>query len=280
MMISDLELERIAVSVRKKTLEMIYNASGGHTGGSLSAADILVVLYHSVMNISPATVNNEDRDRFILSKGHSVESYYAVLASRGLFDETILQTYGKFNSILAGHPTKKVPGIELNSGALGHGLSVGAGMALAAKRSGKSFITYVLMGDGEQGEGSLMEAASAAGHYHLDNLVGIIDRNGLQISGLTEEVCRVDDLAGKYSSCGWSTRNCDGHSIREIRELLLSAPFEKGKPSLLIAKTVKGKGISFIENRPEWHHKVPSEEQLQMAIKELNNQMEELIHVR
>jgi transketolase len=277
-MSTDLELERIAVSVRKMTLEMIHNASGGHTGGSLSAADILVVLYHSVMNISPAAINNEDRDRFILSKGHSVESYYAVLATMGFFDKTILQTYGKFNSILAGHPIKKVPGIELNSGALGHGLSVGAGMALAAKRSGKTFNTYVLMGDGEQGEGSLMEAAAAAGHYHLDNLVGIIDRNGLQISGPTEEVCKVDDLAGKYTACGWSIRFCNGHSVKELREHLLSAPFEKGKPSLLITKTVKGKGVSFIENKPDWHHKVPSAEQLGMAMKELDKQMEELTH--
>jgi transketolase len=275
-MITDIEMEKIAVSVRKRTLEMIYNASGGHTGGSLSAVDILVVLYFSVLEIDPRDYKNNDRDRFILSKGHSVESLYAVLASRGLFEEKLLETYGRFNSILAGHPTKKVPGIELNSGALGHGLSVGVGMALAAKRSGKGFKTYVLMGDGEQGEGSLMEAAAAAGHYHLDNLTGIIDRNKLQISGPTEEVCKIDDLAAKYQACGWYVNECEGHAIDQLRKSLQSIPFETEKPSLLIAHTVKGKGISYIENQAGWHHKVPTEEQFMLALQELDKKIEDL----
>lgn len=279
-MISDVELEKIAVSVRRKTLEMIYNASGGHTGGSLSAVDILVVLYYSMMKIDPGDLKNHDRDRFILSKGHSVESLYAVLASRGFFEEKLLDTYGRYNSILAGHPTKKVPGIELNSGALGHGLSVGVGMALAAKRSEKSFNTYVLMGDGEHGEGSLMEAAAAAGHYQLDNLTGIIDRNNLQITGPTEEVCKVDDLAAKYQACGWSVKACDGHAFDQLRKSFHSIPFTKEKPSLLIAHTTKGKGISFIENEAGWHHKVPTAGQLKTAMKELEKKMEELNDAR
>ncbi|TNF42687.1 MAG: transketolase [Bacteroidetes bacterium] len=279
-MISDLELEKIAVAVRQKTLEIIFKAGGGHTGGSLSSADILVTLYHSIMNIDPKNPLNPDRDRFILSKGHSVESLYAVLASRGFISDEALKTYGQFNSILAGHPTIKVPGIELNSGALGHGLSVGVGMAMAAKRSTQNFKVYVLMGDGEQGEGSVMEAAAAAGHYHLDNMVAIVDRNQLQISGPTEEVCKIDDLAAKYTACGWSVTECDGHSVSELIKIFSTIPFDKDKPSLIIAHTIKGKGVSFIENQANWHHKVPTEEQFKMAYDELDKKMEELNHAR
>jgi len=276
---SDIELEKIAVSVRKKTLEIIFNASGGHTGGSLSSVDILVTLYHAVMNVNPENFSNPDRDRFILSKGHSVESLYAVLATCGFITNELLESYGKFNTLLAGHPTKHVYGVELNSGSLGHGLSVGVGMALAGKRSSKNYKVYVLMGDGEQGEGSLMEAAAAAGHYQLNNLVGIIDRNNLQISGPTEEVCRVDDLVAKYTACNWHVDSCNGNSINELRDKFSKIPFSYKKPSLLIAHTKKGKGVSFIENQPEWHHKVPSHEQFKLAMEELNKKMEELNHV-
>lgn len=279
-MISELELEKKAVAVRRKTLEIIYRAGGGHTGGSLSSADIQMVLYHLIMNVDPKNPSNPVRDRFILSKGHSVESLYAVLASCGFISNDVLETYGKFNSILAGHPTKKVPGVELNSGALGHGLSVGVGMALAAKRTAQNFKVYVLMGDGEQGEGSIMEAAASAGHYHLDNLVAIVDRNQLQISGPTEEVCKIDDLTAKYTACGWSVAECDGHSISELRKIFSTTPFQKYKPSLIIAHTIKGKGVSFIENKANWHHKVPTEEQLKMAFEELDKKMEDLNHDR
>ncbi len=279
MFISDKELEKIAVEARKNTLRIIYSASAGHTGGSLSSIDILVALYHAVLNNSPVDYKNDGRDRFILSKGHSVEGLYAVLASKGFISKSLLKTYGQFNSVLAGHPTVKTPGVELNSGSLGHGLSVGVGMALASKRSDKNFNVYVLMGDGEQGEGSIMEAATCAGHYSLDNLVAIIDRNKLQISGFTEEVCRIDDLVKKYKGCGWAVRECNGNSITEIRRSLEGVPFAKGKPSLIIAHTIKGKGVSFIEGRPEWHHKVPTEEQLKMAFKELDSKMEELNYV-
>jgi transketolase len=268
------ELEKIALEVRKKLLQNIVKAGGGHTGGSLSSADILVALYFEAMNIDPANPDMKDRDRFIMSKGHSVESYHAVLSQRGFFSEEILDSYGEFNSILAGHPTRKVPGIEVNSGALGHGLSVGVGMALAAKRSGSRYRTFVLMGDGEHGEGSIMEAAAAAGHYKLDNLVAIIDRNGLQISGRTEEVMSIENLEAKYCACGWNVRTCDGHNISELTQALSDLPFEEGKPSLLIAHTVKGKGVSFIEDKADWHHRVPSTEQLEQALEELNLKVE------
>ena len=278
-MIEDRELEKIAVSVRQKTLEIIYQAKAGHTGGSLSAVDILVALYFDVLNNSPKKYQDENRDRFIMSKGHSVESLYAVLAQRGYINADILKTYGQFNSVLAGHPIKKVPGIELNSGALGHGLSVGVGMAIAAKRSNENFKVYVLMGDGEHGEGSIMEAAAAAGHYNLDNLIAIVDRNRLQISGPTENVCKVDDLAKKYEACGWNVIECDGNSINEIRNTLRACPFSINSPSFIIAHTIKGKGISFIENKAEWHQKVPTIEQMELANEELKKQMEELSYV-
>lgn len=272
------ELELIAIEVRKKLLQTIVKAGAGHTGGSLSSVDILVALYFDVMNIDPGNPEMKGRDRFIMSKGHSVESYHAVLSKRGFFSEGVLDSYGDFNSILAGHPTRKVPGIELNSGALGHGLSVGVGMALAAKRSGTSSRTYVLMGDGEHGEGSIMEAAAAAGHYKLDNLVAIIDRNRLQISGKTEDVLSIENLEAKYKACGWSVNSCNGHDMDELTANLKETPFEKGKPSFLIAHTTKGKGVSFMENKASWHHKVPSEEELVMAMTELNSKLENKVN--
>ena len=184
----------------------------------------------------------------------------------------MLDTYGKFNSILAGHPTRKVNGIEVNSGALGHGLSVGVGMAIAAKRQEKSFRTFVLMGDGEHGEGSIMEAAASAGHYKLDNLVAIVDRNMLQISGKTEDVMAIEDLGKKYAACGWNVIEINGHDMEVLVETFNSAPTVQGKPTFVIAKTVKGKGVSFMENVAKWHHGVPSKEQLSEAIEELNKQ--------
>jgi transketolase len=264
-------LEQTAIDVRMKLLQNIVMANGGHTGGSLSSVDILVALYYHVMNTDPKQPGLEDRDRFIMSKGHSVESLHAVLSKRGFFDEGILDTYGSFKSILAGHPTRRVPGVELNSGALGHGLSVGVGMAIAAKRNGSAYRVFVLMGDGEQAEGSVIEAASAAGHYHLDNLVGIIDRNRMQISGYTEDVMTVESLEGKYRACGWAVSECDGHSMNALTDILGNTPFERGKPSLLIASTIKGKGVSFMENQASWHHRVPTAEELHKALTELDS---------
>lgn len=272
------ELEKRAVEIRKRTVEIIYNASGGHIGGSLSSVDILVALHFGIMNIDPKNPDMKGRDRFIMSKGHSVEGYYSTLEKRGFISVEMLDTYGQFNSPLAGHPTRKTPGIELNSGALGHGLSVGVGMAIAAKRSGESYRTYVLMGDGEHGEGSIMEAAASAGHYKLNNLVAIIDRNQLQISGRTEDVCAIDDLEGKYKACGWSVVHCDGHNIDELLKCFHNAEAQTEKPTFVIAHTVKGKGVSFMEDKAAWHHKTPTDEQLKNAYKELDQRMEELIN--
>jgi len=268
------ELDQIASEIRKKLLQNIVKAGGGHTGGSMSSVDILVALYFEVMNIDPGNPAWKERDRFVMSKGHSVESIHAVLSRKGFFSEKVLDSYGDFQSILAGHPTREVPGIEVNSGALGHGLSVGVGMALAAKRSGSSWRTFVLMGDGEHGEGSIMEAAAAAGHYRLDNLVAIIDRNGLQISGKTEEVMSIENLEAKYRACGWSVRYCNGHNMGELISALRDTPFKKGLPSVLIARTKKGKGVSFMEGQASWHHKVPDPEQLQQALEELDSMVE------
>lgn len=273
-MSSEKELEQIAIEVRKKLLLNIVKAGGGHTGGSMSSVDILVSLYFEIMNINPKNPNLENRDRFIMSKGHSVESYHAVLSKRGFFSEELLNTYGDFNSMLAGHPTRKVPGIEVNSGALGHGLSVGVGIAIAAKRSGNPFNVYVLMGDGEHGEGSIMEAAAAAGHYKLDNLVAIIDRNKLQISGYTEDVLSIENLDAKYKACGWEVLSCDGNNMNELVSALKSCPVKKGKPTFIIANTIKGKGVSFMEGKAVWHHKVPNSEELEQAIEELNLKLE------
>lgn len=270
------ELEKEAIEIRKRTLEVIYNAGGGHTGGSMSLVDILTALYFSVMNIDPENMNDNKRDRFILSKGHSVEGYYAVLEQRGFIDRALLDTYGKFNSDLTGHPTRKIKGIEVNSGALGHGLSVGVGMAIASKRQNLGFKTYVLMGDGEHGEGSIMEAAASAGHYKLDNLVAIIDRNNLQISGPTEDVLAIEDLQKKYEANGWAVVNVDGHDMGALIDVFNSCPVEENKPTFIIANTIKGKGASFMENKAVWHHKVPTAEELELAIKELNERKEAL----
>ncbi|MCX6327588.1 MAG: transketolase [Bacteroidia bacterium] len=270
------ELEKRAVEIRKRTVEIIYRASGGHTGGSLSEVDILVALHFGIMNIDPKNPDMKGRDRFILSKGHSVEGYYSTLESRGFISVELLDSYGKFNSLLAGHPTRKVPGIELNSGALGHGLSVGVGLALAAKRSAENFRTYVLMGDGEHGEGSIMEAVAAAGHYRLNNLVAIVDRNQLQISGRIENVMAIDDLEGKYKACGWSVVHCDGHNIEALLQCFRNAVAQTQKPTCVIAHTVKGKGVSFMEDKAFWHHKTPTDEQLELAFTELNQRMEEI----
>lgn len=278
-MLQTQDLEKIAVEVRVRLIEIIVNAKGGHIGGALSSTDILVALYFKTLNIDPEKPGDPDRDRFILSKGHSSEGYYSVLEKRGFISKEVLNTYGQFNSLVGGHPTNKIPGVEFNTGSLGHGLSAGVGMALAAKRDSKTYKTFVLMGDGEHAEGSIMEAAAAAGHYHLDNLVAIIDRNNLQISGPTEEVMAIDDLAKKYEACGWHVIECDGHDMAELTDIFTNAPKVKGKPTFVLAHTIKGKGVSFMENRKEWHHKVPTIEQFENAKNELYKKLEELNYV-
>jgi transketolase len=269
-------LKQKAIERRIDLIQMIFNSKAGHTGGSLSSLDILVALYYEVMRIDHKNPKWEERDRFILSKGHSVEGYYTILADLGFFPVDELRTYSNFQSRLTGHPTVMVPGVEMNTGALGHGLAVGVGMALAGKMDQKKYKVFVLMGDGEQAEGSIWEAALAAAHYRLDNLVGIIDRNHLQISGNTENVMKLEPLREKWTSFGWEAKNVVGHDMEQLVKSLKELPIVEGKPHLFIANTIKGKGISFIENNPKWHHKVPDEAQLKQALRELEYQLKEV----
>ncbi len=265
-----------AEKIRKRVVEIIYSAKGGHTGGSLSSINIETALYFYIMNIDPKNPKMEDRDRFILSKGHSVEALYSTLSAAGFFDDSILNTYGKFNSKLAGHPVNKIPGIEVNSGALGHGLSFGVGVAMAAKMDKKSYRTFVLMGDGEQAEGSIYEAVMAANHYKLDNLIAILDRNELQISGRTEEVMTLEPIDKRWEAFGWEVYNANGNIIEDLVNICDNLNYNNNKPKLIIAHTTKGEGISFMEKNPKWHHGVPSEEQYHEAIIEIDNRINSL----
>ncbi len=273
MMISIADLEARARDTRRHLLQIIYSAKGGHTGGALSSVDILVSLYYRVMKIRPGEPKWEDRDRFILSKGHSVEGCYCILADLGFFPESVLETYGRPGSVLNGHPTVKVPGVEFNTGALGHGLSAGVGMALAARMDNKDFRVFVLMGDGEQAEGSVWEAAMAGSHFRLSNLIAILDRNRLQISGNTEEVMALDDLRTRWASFGWKVKEVNGHDIAGLLKAL-EEPEVGDKPTIIIAHTVKGRGVSFMENQPDWHHRVPNEIELAKALDELTPAVE------
>ncbi len=268
---TDLELELKSVEYRKKILTAIKKAQAGHTGGSLSCVDILNVLYNRILRVSPETFTSPVRDRYIQSKGHSVEALYVLLADKGFIPESNLETLCRYHSDLVGHPTRKVPGIEQNTGALGHGLSVSVGIALAGKIDKRAYRVFTLLGDGELAEGSNWEACLAAAHFGLDNLTAIVDRNGLQITGLTDDVCRTDPLEDKFSAFGWTVKTVDGHNIRQLSETLRKVPFEIGKPNLLIANTTKGKGISFMEGDRSWHHGFPNDSQYERAIKELDD---------
>jgi transketolase len=259
-----------SIEYRKKILKYIYGARAGHTGGSLSCIDILNVLYNHVLNVSPANFSSPGRDRYIQSKGHSVEALYVVLADKGFFPEDDLNTLCKYQSPYIGHPTKKVHGIEQNTGALGHGLPIAVGNALAAKMDDRKYRVFTLLGDGELPEGSNWEAALTASHYKLDNLCAIIDHNKLQISGTTAEVCNTSPIDSKFESFGWSVRQIDGHDLEALANTFDALPFEREKPSLIIAHTVKGKGVSFMENKVSWHHGVPDAKQYEEAILELD----------
>lgn len=263
-------LAKKAVAIRKDVVTMIHRAGTGHIGGDLSVTDILVDLYYRQMNVSPEQQKDPDRDRFILSKGHSVEALYAVLADKGYFPKEELTTYAQYGSKFIGHPNNKIPGIEVNSGSLGHGLSVGVGMALAARMDGRGYRTYVVMGDGECAEGSVWEATMAGGHYKLDNLTAFVDRNRLQISGTTEEVMTQDSAEERWAAFGWNVLSIPGNDLAAIDDAVDLAKHTKGKPTVIIANTTKGCGVSFIENQVAWHHKVPTDEQYQEAIKELD----------
>ena len=263
-------LEKKAAQIRIDLLKMIYEGKTGHTGSSLSCADILTTLFYGVMKVDPANPKWEERDRFILSKGHAVEGYYCILGDKGFFPKEELKSFSKFGSRFIGHPNNKVPGVEMNTGSLGHGLSVSIGMALAAKMNGKAYRVFTLMGDGEQAEGSVWEAAMAGAHYKLDNLIAVIDRNRLQISGSTENVMALEALEDKWKSFGWNVISVDGHDYGELLEVLNSAPTVKGKPTLVMAYTTKGKGVAFMENVAHWHHGVPTAEQLVEAVNKLS----------
>jgi len=266
------ELQLKSVKYRKALLKYIKMAKAGHTGGSLSCTDILNVLYNEVLNVSPENFADKNRDRYIQSKGHSVESLYVILADQGFFPESDLETMCKFQSKYVGHPTRKVKGIEFNTGALGHGLPISAGVALASKKDNAGYRVFTLLGDGELAEGSNWEAAMMAAHYKLDNLVAILDHNTLQITGRNRDVCSPYPIDEKFRAFGWSVISIDGNNIPELRETFRKLPLNKEKPKLIIANTVKGKGVSYMEDVKKWHHGVPSDEQYLLAMEELDKQ--------
>jgi transketolase len=266
---TDHELALKSVRLRKQLLQVITGAGAGHTGGGLSCLDILVTLYNRVLNVSPETFNDPNRDRYVQSKGHSVEALYVVLADRGYFPVSDLTTVCQYKSHYVGHPTRHIPGIEMNTGALGHGLPICLGMALAAKMDRAPFRVVTLLGDGELAEGSNWEAAQAASHHGLDNLTAILDHNSLQITGRTREVMSNEPLEDKWRAFGWTVRTVDGHDYAALTAALNKPP-EPGKPTIVIADTVKGKGVSFMESVAKWHHGVPSPKELTQALAELD----------
>jgi transketolase len=260
-------LHRVAQSVRRSIVEMIGTARLGHIGGDFSITDAMTTLFFGILRLDPATPDWPERDRFILSKGHCAASLYSVLALRGFFPQDWLSTFMQPLSVLNGHPNRKIPGVEANTGPLGHGLPIGVGSAIASRLSGRNWRTFVALGDGELQEGSNWEAAMAAGHRGLDNLFAIIDRNRLQQGARTEDTNRLDPLPEKWAAFGWEVVEIDGHDHAALYEVF-SRP-GRGKPIAVIANTIKGKGVSFIEDRVEWHHKVPSPEQIKLALEEL-----------
>lgn len=270
-------LEKIAIEVRKGIIEAVYSAKSGHPGGALSCADILTVLYFNQMNIDEEKPNDKNRDRLVLSKGHASAALYSVLAEKGYFDKELLKTFRKIGSNLQGHPDmKKVPGVDMTTGSLGQGLSAAVGMALASKMDQAGCKIYCVMGDGEIEEGQVWEAAMAASKNKLDNLCVILDNNNLQIDGEIDKVGGMNNITEKFQSFGFNTINIDGHNIDSIIDACTTAKQTKGKPTIIIAKTVKGKGVSFMENKAEWHGKAPSEEEYNLAIEELNHLL--LVH--
>jgi len=273
------KLGRLAYDLRKDVIHMIVEGKGGHIGGDMSVMEILVALYFSQMNISPQNQDSPTRDRFILSKGHAAEAYYVVLAEKGFYDkEELIRTFNKFGSPFIGHPNNAVPGVEMNTGSLGHGLSIGVGMALAGKMDNLDYRVYIVMGDGELAEGSVWEGAMAASHYKLDNICGVVDRNRLQISGDTEDVMKQENLQERFASFGWHVINIeDGNDIKQLNDGFEEAKKVKGKPTLLIANTIKGKGSKVMENLAGWHHRVPTPEEKEEILKDLEGRKEGLI---
>ncbi len=271
------ELRVIAAKARLGAIIGTYHAKSGHPGGSLSAADIFTYLYYNEMNVNPENPQWEDRDRSVLSKGHCCPSLYAILAMKGFFDWSELESLRHVGSMLQGHPDmKRTPGIDMSSGSLGQGVSAACGMAFAAKLDSKDYRVYTVLGDGECEEGQVWEAAMFAAHNKLDNLVVIVDQNGLQIDGTVEEVCGIEPLDKKFESFGFEVMKIDGHSFEEIEAALNKAKTVKEKPFAILAKTVKGKGVSFMENQVGWHGKACNDEEFKVATAELKAQIERL----
>ena len=273
------QLEILSWDLRRQTVDIIMAGGGGHIGGDMSLMYALLDLYENHLNISPETIHDPNRDRFVLSKGHSMEAYYAVLAHKGFLDlEDIKARFSKFGSPYIGHPNNKLPGIEMNSGSLGHGLPVCVGMALAAKRDGRSYRVYTIMGDGEQAEGSVWEGAMAAAHYQLDNLCAVVDRNGLQISGPTSQVMNTDPLEERYAAFGWNVISVNGDSLEQIDQAFCQAKEVKGKPTVIVSHTTKGYGSPIMENKAGWHHHLPTEEEYRQIIQDFEARKEAALH--
>jgi len=264
------DLKEKAREIRKTVLKMLTEAGSGHTGGSLSLVEIIMSLYYYKLKYDPKNPNWDMRDRFVLSKGHACPTLYAILADRGYFPKEELMTLRKFGTRLQGHPQLGLPGIEASTGSLGQGLSIAIGMALAARMDNKNIRVYCVMGDGELNEGQIWEAAASASHYNLDNLCGIVDYNKLQIDGYCKDVMDMSPLRDKWASFGWNVIECDGHNLEELMTALDGAQKNKTRPTVILAHTTKGKGVSFIENKVEWHGIAPKKEELEKALKELD----------
>ena len=272
----NLELQKMANEVRKGIVTAVHSAKAGHPGGSLSAADLFTFLYFEEMNVDPANPDKEDRDRFVLSKGHTAPGLYSALAHKGFFPVEDLKTLRHLGSYLQGHPCIHIPGVDMSSGSLGQGISVAVGMALAAKMDGKEYRTYTLLGDGEIQEGQVWEAAMFAGHRKLDNLCVIVDNNNLQIDGTVEEVCSPYPIDEKFKAFNFHVINIDAHDFDQIRSALAEAKTVKGQPTCIVMHSVKGKGVSFMENQAGWHGKAPNDEEYAVAMADLEKISAEL----
>lgn len=271
------ELELIAARGRCLGMQMVFRAASGHIGGSLSAMDILTELYFEQLRVDPERPQAPERDRFVMSKGHCTPALYSILALRGYFPEKQLELFRSIEGHMSGHPDMvHVPGVDMSTGSLGQGLSAAVGMAIAGKMDSAAYRVYALMGDGEIEEGQIWEAAMSAAKYKLDNLCGIVDVNGLQIDGRTADVMPSEPLDAKFAAFGWNVIKADGHDFDSLRAALAAAKAEKGRLSVILAKTVKGKGVSFMENDPGWHGKAPNAEQYEQAMAELNAAVEKL----
>lgn len=274
-----MNFKAFSYDLRRDCVDIIMAGGGGHIGGDMSLMDVLLWLYFREMNISVENQNDPNRDRFVLSKGHSMEAYYAVLCAKGFLDlEDVKERFSKFGSPYIGHPNNRLPGIEMNSGSLGHGLPVCVGMALAGKLDGRDYRVYTVMGDGELAEGSVWEAAMSATQYGLDNLCAIVDRNHLQISGSTEEIMHQDSLRQRWEAFGWNVITAYGHDYRAIKKAFAEARACKGKPTLLIAETIKGYGSAVMENKVSWHHHVPTKEEYTQILADFAARKEDAFH--